>query len=205
MAESLNHLGTELWNCEHAFSNLCPKRWSDLTPTDSPGVRYCDACSENVTYCTSPEEFVQLGNAGHCVAVPDGFTPVSLQQMLLGKPSVKAMKSMRDRQQRTANWWHDVIQLEPHFGNAMLEEISRLSQKQILGNQRLSDDHREYLLKLREAILAGPESLYRLIKIKPNGKRNNQQNIFRVLRSHFNLTYRECRKLADQAESKEAG
>ncbi len=147
---------------------------------------------------------MQLGNAGQCVAVPDGFTPVSLQQMLLGKPSVKAMKSIRDRQQRTANWWHDVIQLEPHFGNGMLEEISRLSQRQPLGNQRLSDDHREYLLKLKEAILAGPESLYRLIRIKPNGKRNNQQNIFRVLRYHFNLTYRECRKLADQVESKEA-
>ncbi|WP_339727711.1 hypothetical protein [uncultured Gimesia sp.] len=203
MADLLNNLDSELWNCEHAFSNLCPKRWAELTPTDTPRVRFCDVCSENVTYCTTPEEFVQLGNAGQCVAVPDGYNFSSLRRMLLGKPSVKAIQSIRDRQERTANWWHTVIQSAPEFGKAALEEIAQLTKRHRLGAQGLSDEQREYLVQLKQAISAGPEALYRHLRIKPNGQRDNQQNLFRVLRYHFKLTYRECKELAKRVESTE--
>jgi hypothetical protein len=203
MRRELSRLGSQVWNCEHAFSNLCPKRWSDLTPTDNPGIRFCAACSEDVTYCTTPEEFVRLGNAGQCVAVPDQHTPDSLERMLMGKPSANAMRHYRDRQQRTANWWHDVIQLAPRFDADLLAEISRLSRMQLLGKQGLSDDQREYLIKLKDAISAGPESLYRHVRIRPNGKRENQQNIFRMLRYHFDLTYRECKELAKLVDASE--
>ena len=185
MRHELSKFNSQVWNCEHVFSNFCPKRWSDLTPTDKPGIRFCEACSEDVTYCTTPEEFVQLGNAGQCVAVPNQHTPDSLERMLMGKPSAKAMKRYRERQERTANWWHDVIQLDPEFGNELLAEISRLSRMQLLGKHGLSDDHREYLVKLKDAISEGPESLYRHVRVKPNGKRDNQQNIFRALRYPF--------------------
>ena len=189
-------INTQVWNCQHAFSNLCPKRWSELTPTDQPGVRFCSVCSENVAYCTTPNEFVQLGNAGKCVAVPEQQTPDCLGQMLMGRPSVSAMKSFRDRQQQTANWWHDVIELEPKFGEEMLAEISQLSRMHVLGKQGLSDEHRQYLARAKEAIAEGPEALYRHLRTKPDGKPDNQQNIFRVLRSLFGLTHRQCQELA---------
>lgn len=201
MRRPLSKLGSQLWNCKHAFSNLCPKRWSELTPTDTPRVRFCDACSENVTYCTTPDEFVRLGNSGRCVAVPDQNSPDSLERMLMGKPSANAMKSYRDRQEQTANWWHDVIKSGPRFGSDMLVEISRLSRMQLLGDRGLSEEQRDYLVRLKDAISEGPESLYRHVRIKPNGKRDNQQNIFRVLRYHFDLTYRECKELADRVDA----
>ncbi|MCU0713737.1 MAG: hypothetical protein MUC43_16885 [Pirellula sp.] len=144
---------------------------------------------------------MQLGNAGQCVAVPDQHTPDSLERMLMGKPSANAMRHYRTRQQRTANWWHDVIQLAPKFGAESLAEISRLSRMQLLGKQGLSDDHREYLIKLKDAISEGPETLYRHVRIKSNGKRENQQNIFRMLRYYFDLTYRECKELAELVDA----
>jgi hypothetical protein len=154
-----------------------------------------------VTYCTTPDEFVQLGNSGRCVAVPDQHTPDSLEQMLIGRPSQSALNSHANRQQRTANWWHDVIELEPKFGDDILAKISRLARLQQLGNKGLSDEHRDYLVRLKNAISNGPESLYRLVRTKPNGMRENQQNIFRVLRYHFDLKYRECKELADRIDA----
>ncbi|QDT42699.1 hypothetical protein Pan241w_27870 [Gimesia alba] len=204
MADLLNNLDSQLWNCEHAFSNLCPKQWAELTPTETPGVRFCDVCSENVTYCTTPEEFVQLGNAGKCVAIPNGYTTGSLKQMLLGRISVKKMKSNRDRQERTANWWRTVIEADPEFGKAALEEIAQLTKRQCLEPRGLSDEQRETLVQLKQAISTGPEALYRHLRLKPNGQPDNQQNIFRQLRSHFKLTYRECKELAQRVESTEA-
>ncbi len=124
--------------------------------------------------------------------------------MLLGRPSANSVKSHRERQERTANWWHDVIDLGPKFGSESLAEISRLSQIQLLGSQGLSEAHREYLVRLKNAISDGPESLYRHVRIKANGKRDNQQNIFRVLRYHFDLSYRECKELADRVEASDA-
>lgn len=121
--------------------------------------------------------------------------------MQMGRPSVKQMESYRDRQQRTANWWHDVIQSGPNFGDDQLEEISQFARMQLFGKQGLTEKYREYLVKLKEAISAGPEAYYRHVRIKPNGKRDNQQNIFRLLRHHFDLTYRECKRLADRIEA----
>lgn len=54
--------------------------------------------------------------------------------------------------------------------------------------------------RLKDSIDQGPETLYLLIRTKPNGKPDNQQNIFRMLRYHFDLTFREFKELATRIE-----
>ncbi len=119
----------------------------------------------------------------------------------MGKPSPNAMKSFRERQERTAGWWHEVIQLAPKFAADAIRDVADSSRKQLLGGSGISDEHRDYLMKLRDAVANGPEALYLLVRTKPNGKLDNQQNIFRALRFHFDLTYRECREIADRVEA----
>jgi uncharacterized protein (TIGR02996 family) len=58
--------------CESQFAFQCPKQWDKLRPTDEPGVRFCDACSENVYYSHTIEEARQHAWRFRCVAVDAG-------------------------------------------------------------------------------------------------------------------------------------
>ena len=55
--------------CSVEFEFECPKRWSNLTPTDQPQERYCDTCRRSVYYCTTISAARAHAVAGHCVAV----------------------------------------------------------------------------------------------------------------------------------------
>lgn len=51
------------------FTYKCPKNWNALQKTESDSVRFCDACQENVYYCTEPQEVNRHAHQGHCVAI----------------------------------------------------------------------------------------------------------------------------------------
>ena len=110
----LNYI-SQIWNCEHAFEIKCPRHWDLLAETDEQGVRFCDQCNENVTLCSTPEEFVRLGNAGQCVAVPDGLSPSTLDMVMMGRPSPEHVQELTDRKRDVEQWWHKVRSLMPRF------------------------------------------------------------------------------------------
>lgn len=111
------------------------------------------------------------------------------------------MKSIQIRQKETAAWWNEAVEHGPEFASAAFDEVLRLAKAHRLDSEALSDDRREYLMNLKLAIENGPEALYLFVRTKANGKRDNQQNIFRTLRSHFDLTFRECREIAGRMDA----
>lgn len=190
----------QLWNCEHAFQTLCPKSWASLERTEVNGVRHCVVCNENVTYCTTPEEFVCLGNAGHCVAIPDGHSPATLQMMMMGRPSPQQMRELEARQTRIEQWWTTTLQCDPAFASDALAAIASAIKSRNRPTPELSPEYRTYLTGLADAIRTGPDALYLHLRVRPSGKRDNQQNIFKGIRLHFPMTFREFKQLADRLD-----
>lgn len=47
----------------------CPKRWDELTQTTALGVRHCDACDQDVTYCDDLHAAEMMAMNGGCVAL----------------------------------------------------------------------------------------------------------------------------------------
>ena len=56
-------------NVHLRFDFKCPKQWSDLVETESPDVRFCGLCRQQVFYCTTIPEARQHAWRGRCVAV----------------------------------------------------------------------------------------------------------------------------------------
>jgi uncharacterized protein (TIGR02996 family) len=54
------------------FEFVCDRQWQDLQPTEDNGVRFCEACKENVYYCDTIMEARGHAWAGHCIAVDLG-------------------------------------------------------------------------------------------------------------------------------------
>jgi uncharacterized protein (TIGR02996 family) len=55
--------------CEDVrFKFKCPKRWTELTPTEEPAVRHCGTCDRHVHFCATREEVIARGAAKECVA-----------------------------------------------------------------------------------------------------------------------------------------
>lgn len=186
----------ELWNCEHAFRNRCPKEWASLDSTQTNGVRYCRECEQEVTLCSTPEEFVSLGNAGKCVAVPDVNTPSSLQSMMMGRPSPELVRALRERQRKTEEWWSAAIERQPLFANDAFSAIQEAIRARNTPPRPLSPEYRQYLTEWGNAVREGPEALYLFMRVRRSGKRESQQSLFKSITFHFPMTFREFKELA---------
>lgn len=55
-------------NCDQIFRFQCPKRWDELSPTESAEVRHCSICKLDVHFCATDEETIEHARAGHCIA-----------------------------------------------------------------------------------------------------------------------------------------
>ncbi|MFO0977590.1 MAG: hypothetical protein U0996_14410 [Planctomycetaceae bacterium] len=197
----LTALNSQIWNCEHAFSTLCPKQWSELALTEQPGIRHCSVCNQDVTYCETPEEFVSLGNAGKCIAVPDQHHPLILSRMLLGRPSVDAIRSLDLRQRETAAWWNEAIKSLPAFANGEFDEVSRLAKAHGGDSKSVPVDQLTELIHLVEAVQQGPESLHVFLRSRLKGTPEDRQNILIAMGSHFDLSARECDEIAARMDA----
>lgn len=74
----------------------CPKKWDDLSSTDDPKVKFCEACRENVYFCEDAEELSIRSREGVCVAFYPGSSNGQLpdyaemdKPALLGRISAK--------------------------------------------------------------------------------------------------------------------
>ena len=108
-------LTSEIWNCEHAFEIECPMKWADLEPTETNRVRHCHSCDQLVHLCETPQEFVDHGNAGRCVAVPEIMVPGRERRAVLGKVSPESMKKSRNQSKDRHNWWLVASSSKPEF------------------------------------------------------------------------------------------
>lgn len=77
-------------NCP--MQKICSKDWFELTLTNKAGIKYCDACSQDVFLCLEQEELNERIAEGVCVAYfiePDRQT-----RFTLARETVEA--NMRD-------------------------------------------------------------------------------------------------------------
>src|SRR5262245_9401230 len=51
------------------FRFHCPNRWSDLTSTSNPHVRFCGDCRKTVALCLDAEQAKQVARDGACIAI----------------------------------------------------------------------------------------------------------------------------------------
>ncbi len=54
-------------NCPFAYR--CDKRWENLTTTENPRIRHCDACELPVYLCRTREELTRAIFARQCIAL----------------------------------------------------------------------------------------------------------------------------------------
>jgi hypothetical protein len=121
---------TELWNCKYAFEFVCPLKWDSLEKTESPKTRYCSVCQQNVYLCENPVEFVNQGNLGKCVAIPQEITPTEIYREY-GKTLFSQKEGLMGRVARRneddynqeQKWWQDVLNLNPKFNQKEIEDI----------------------------------------------------------------------------------
>ena len=78
-----NSIDTSPWNCDQFLSFECPQKWKDLQETSDQNIKCCDICNKNVYLCKTPEDFIEYGNKGYCVALLEKNFP----HELLGKVS----------------------------------------------------------------------------------------------------------------------
>ena len=51
------------------FTYQCLKYWDTLEKAKNDSVRFCDACQENVYYCSDKQEAEEHARKGHCIAI----------------------------------------------------------------------------------------------------------------------------------------
>jgi hypothetical protein len=110
----------ELWNChawkkEVALGFTCPATWQSFDPTDSPDVRFCQVCREKVYLCQTPQEFVERGERGQCVAIPPDMRRINLKAMQVGRPSEESVRRFQRERERVRAWWQSVQDAAPAF------------------------------------------------------------------------------------------
>lgn len=135
MARSRNNpiLTSEIWNCENAFEIKCPMRWDSLRPTGQPDVRHCNRCQQNVYRCHSAEEFVEHGNAGRCVAIPENMVPgLERGTKLLGRVTSDGLQRMMEESGKRQAWWHSVATSNPEFNVTEHQQVRQHLQQNTL-------------------------------------------------------------------------
>ena len=117
----------ELWNCRNAFEFVCPRYFSELTPTDDPEVRFCGVCQERVYRARTPLDFVTHGELGHCVAIPETYDPMgAFCTETLGRPTRQDIEERDRRVAAILAWWWGVLAEEPQFAPEAIAEVRRV-------------------------------------------------------------------------------
>jgi hypothetical protein len=74
-------------NCRVRMKVVCPRIWEGLEVTESPDVRHCGQCNEDVYFCRTDAETIAHAVAGHCVARERPHSS-EFGPMILGRPAV---------------------------------------------------------------------------------------------------------------------
>ena len=131
----------DVFNCPRIFEFTCPQIWDELGVTADRAVRYCDQCLKNVFYCETPEEFVRIGKAGECVAVPPGAIPDFGKTnepglVPMGSPTrerldqmIEELDQVKQGLESTSDWWETVFNLTPELPHDPLTAMQGFVQR----------------------------------------------------------------------------
>src|SRR5438552_2196635 len=121
-----NELLSELWNCPSNFDVKCPTEWEKLKATNDDSVRFCNVCQQKVHLCKTPDEFVAHGNQGHCVATPKRTFPAIMSTMMMGRPSLEAVRRLECEQDTARDWWSRTLAQLPQFEHESMTRVAKL-------------------------------------------------------------------------------
>ena len=118
-----NSIDASPWNCDQFLSFECSQQWKDLQETSDQNIKCCDICNKNVYLCKTPEDFVENGNKGYCVALLEKNFPHFTKHELLGKASKDYVNEHRKKTAKQKAWWKKALSLKPTFNKKKLNEI----------------------------------------------------------------------------------
>ena len=118
-----NSIDASPWNCDQFLSFECPQQWKDLQETSDQNIKCCDICNKNVYLCKTPEDFIENGNKGYCVALLEKNFPHFTKRELLGKVGPEYFNELRKKTAKQKAWWKKAISLKPTFNKKELDEI----------------------------------------------------------------------------------
>lgn len=195
----------DVWNCENAFQNACPKKWESLEPTENDGLRYCDVCDQKVHLCETPEQFVQLGNAGHCVAVPNANHPIHLNLMALGRPSPESIRKLEQKKEKAEQWWSAAIAHNPTFQDdafAIIEgSIEAYREEKARVPREPSKEDLERFARVRKAMEEGPEAFYLIMRCSKEGKPVSRKTAHFFVQRTFGMSFEKFNEMADRLDA----
>jgi hypothetical protein len=115
----------QLWNCGSwsIFEFLCPKTWEKLSLTDDADMRFCSVCRKDVFLCSTPEDFIEFGRSGKCVAILPSQTKGFASGSWLGYPSQKSLDSVASARR----FWKTIADINRL--NAIQQYFLRLSEE----------------------------------------------------------------------------
>jgi hypothetical protein len=137
-----------IWNCPTLslplLSYECPQSWDALPETADPTLRHCPACKQVVRLCQTPEEFIEAGERGECVAIPKDVLPIRMCGYRVGRPSRESVAEDRADMLRFVRWWSGVIQGLPNALGRQLQPMRKLVQRkneeaEVLADKLASD------------------------------------------------------------------
>ena len=59
----------DVHECPIEFRIKCPKKWNAMRRTKIEGIRFCEACREEVHFCGTIQEVQHARSAGFCIAI----------------------------------------------------------------------------------------------------------------------------------------
>lgn len=70
-------------NCTFAFK--CDKTWESLNKTNTPDIRFCDACQHEVFWCNTKEQLAEAIALNRCIAISIEDKITRKSHKLMGK------------------------------------------------------------------------------------------------------------------------
>ena len=91
------------------FTYQCPKRWQNLQVTENDTVRFCNACQENVYYCTDKPQAEQHARQGHCIAIASELTTAVDEQYDDPNFMTMGVIEIKTRPEYSQAWGKDIF------------------------------------------------------------------------------------------------
>ncbi len=97
----------EIFNCEKAFSKVCPVIWQELAGDGN--IRHCESCNKDVHLCKTADDYIEKGKKGFCVAIPQDARVENFSICFLGEPSQENIKEAEELKKKCSSFWSKVV------------------------------------------------------------------------------------------------
>ena len=117
---------------------VCPIDWDALDRSADPAVRHCNQCEQDVHFCTTPAQFIELAKRKECVAlsaslhIPDH---ASTKVQMVGRPAPWSYQL----ESSAAQFWSVIQKDAPELGSQVTKELEKCKTRRILRMPDISD------------------------------------------------------------------